>query len=332
MIDRRQMIAGFAGAASLAAPGLARAQGATWDMPTPYSDGTFHTQNIRWFAEQVASATNGALRFQVHSNASLIRHPEILRAVSTGQVNSGEILISQFGNEDPMFELDSIPFLAQGRDQAMALYQASKANLEAAFQRRGLRMLFSVIWPSQAFYLSQPANTQADLRGVRFRTVSPITSRMAEMLGMVPTTVQASDVPQAFATNIVNGMVTSGATGVQTRAWEFSKIFVNLRANMPKNAVLVNERAWRGLPESVRAAVTRIAGEAETRGWDLAMQVEVQSIETLRTNGMTIVDPPPPQLLADVQAVGRRLTEEWLAKAGDPGKQVIDAYRTRVRA
>src|SRR5688572_19379615 len=147
MIDRRQMIAGMAGAAALSMPRGAHAQTA-WDMPTPYTDGTFHTENIRWFVEQVAKATNNDLRVQVHSNNALIRGPEILRAVSTGQVAAGEILLSQFGNEDSMLEVDAIPFLTASSEQAMALYQASKAAVEASLQKRGVRMLYSVAWPS----------------------------------------------------------------------------------------------------------------------------------------------------------------------------------------
>lgn len=331
MLDRRQFVAGFAGAATLAAPGLAHAQAAAWDMPVPYTEGTFHTQNVRWWIEEITKATNNGIKIQVHSNNSLIRLPEILRAVSTGQVAAGEILVSQFGNEDPMFELDSIPFLAQGFDQAKALYAASKPALEAALQRRGVRMLYCVPWPSQSFYSKTPINSGADLRGMKFRTVSPITSRMAELLGAVPTLVQASEVPQAFATNIVTGMITSGATGVQSRAWEFSSHFNNLRASMPKNAVMVNERAWQRLPEAVRKAMTEAAAKAEERGWKLAAEVETNSIEELRKNGMTVSDPSP-QLLADVKAVGVKLTEEWLAKAGDAGKAVIADFRKRVGA
>lgn len=330
MFDRRQILAGMAGATALAAPTVLRAQ-TSWDMPVPYTDGTYHTQNVRWWVEEITKATGGSMKIQVHSNNSLIRLPEILRAVSTGQVAAGEILVSQFGNEDPFYELDSIPFLAQGLDQAMKLHEASKAQLQASLQKRGIRMLYAVAWPSQAFYSKTPINSGADMRGMKFRTVSPITSRMAELLGAVPTAVQASEVPQAFATNIVTGMITSGATGVQSRAWEFSSQFVNLRASMPKNAVLVNERAWQRLPEPVKQAMLAASAQAEPRGWKLAAEVEIASIEELRKNGMTIVEPSA-QLLTDVKAVGAKLTEEWIAKTGDTGKSVIEKFRSSVRA
>lgn len=329
MIDRRQMLFTLAGAATLGFPAIARAQ-AAWDMPTPYTDGTFHTENIRWFIEQVANASNNGIKITVHSNNMLIRGPEILRAVSTGQVPAGEILISQFGNEEPIFELDAIPFLTRDLNDVRALADASRAAVEAALQKRGLRVLYLVPWPSQAFYAKTPINAAADMKGMKFRTGSPMTSRMAELLGAVPTTVQGSDIPQAFATNIVTGMVTSAATGVQSRAWEFASHFVDLKAFMPKNAIIVNERAWQRLPENVKTAMTAQAALAEKRGWDLSAKAETNAVEELRRNGMT-VSQPSPALLADVRAVGAKLTEEWLAKVGDDGKKVIEDYRSRIK-
>src|SRR3979409_2765836 len=107
-------------AAAALSAALAHAQ-TKWDMPTPYSDGEFHTRNVKAFVEDAKKNTNGALDITVHSNGSLIKHPDILRAVSTGQVNIGEILLGQFGNEDPVFAADNVPFVAPGYDNALKI-------------------------------------------------------------------------------------------------------------------------------------------------------------------------------------------------------------------
>src|SRR5688500_19473764 len=109
--------------------GTAQAQ-TKWDMPTPYSDGEFHTRNVKTFVEDVQKATDGKLAIQVHSNGSLIKHPDILRAVSTGQVSIAEFLLGQFGNEEPVFNADNVPFLAAGFAAAWKLYQAQKPILQ----------------------------------------------------------------------------------------------------------------------------------------------------------------------------------------------------------
>ena len=107
-----------------------------WDMPTPYGDGYHQTINVRAFAADVKAATNGELDIVVHSGASLFKHPEIHRAVRTGQVPIGEMFMGILGNDDPVFKLDNIPFLASNFDQAKDLWDASRSAVEASFSCR----------------------------------------------------------------------------------------------------------------------------------------------------------------------------------------------------
>ena len=186
----------------------------------------------------------------MHSNGSLIKHPDILRAVSTGQVNIAEFLLGQFGNEDPVFAADNVPFVATGYDNAFKFYQAQKPVLEKKLQGRGMRLLYSVAWPGQGIYTKDPLKTVDDLKGTKLRTYSPLTARLAELLGASPTVIQVPDVPQAFATGAMQAMITSSATGTSTKAWEFVKNYYNTNAFHPKNVVVVNERAFERLPNA----------------------------------------------------------------------------------
>ena len=251
------------------ASGTALAQ-TKWDMPTPYSDGEFHTRNVRQFAEDVKKNTNGALDITVHSNQSLIKHPDILRAVSTGQVNIGEVLLGQFSNEDPVFAADNIPFVAPGYDAAWKFYQAQKPVLEKKLQGRGLRLLYAVAWPGQGLYTKDPLKSAADMKGQKMRTYSPLTSRLAELLGASGVQVQVTDVPQMFATGAMQAMVTSSATGTSTKAWEFVKNYTRTNAWNPKNVVVVNERGFSRLPKEQQQGLLKAAAAAEPRGWEMS--------------------------------------------------------------
>src|SRR2546423_5674463 len=171
--------------AALAISGGVSAQ-TKWDMPTPYSDGEFHTRNVRQFAEDVKKDTGGRLEITVHSNQSLIKHADVLRAVSTGQVNIAEFLLGQFANEDPVFAADNVPFVAPGYDNAWKFYQAQKPVLDKKLQGRGLKLLYSVAWPGQGIYTKDPVKATADFKGLKMRTYSPLTSRLAELLGTTP--------------------------------------------------------------------------------------------------------------------------------------------------
>src|SRR5438874_642516 len=313
-------------AAALAVCALASAQ-PKWDMPTPYADGEFHTRNVRQFAEDVQKATGGKLEIQVHSNGSLIKHPDILRAVSTGQVNIAEFLLSQFGNEDPMFEADNIPFVAAGYDDALKFYQAQKPLLEKHLGTRGLTMLYSVAWPGQGIYTKDPIKSVADLKGTKFRTYSPLTARLAELLGASPTVVQVPDVPQMFATGGIQAMITSSATGTATKAWEFVKNYYNTSAFHPKNAVVINARSFAKLADEQKKALVYAASTAETRGWAMSKVRTLEANETLQKNGMTLHEPDSAMKSAYAK-VGDQILAEWLKKAGPEGEQLIKAYRS----
>jgi TRAP-type C4-dicarboxylate transport system substrate-binding protein len=312
-------------AAAALAVGGAQAQ-TKWDMPTPYSEGEFHTRNVKAFADEVGKATGGKLAIQVHSNGSLIKHPDILRAVSTGQVNIAEFLLGQFGNEDPVFAADNIPFVAAGYDAAWKFYQAQKPELQKSLQKRGLRLMYSVAWPGQGIYTKEPLKSIDDLKGTKFRTYSPLTARLAELLGASPTVIQVPEIPQMFATGAVQAMITSSATGTSTKAWEFVKNYYKTSAMHPKNAVVVNQRSFSRLPKDQQGALTKAAASAEKRGWEMSKARETEGNDTLAKNGMSVRDPDA-KMKAAFQKIGAQMAQEWEKQAGAEGQAILKAYR-----
>src|SRR5436190_5919118 len=306
--------------------GLAAQAQTKWDMPTPYSDGEFHTRNVRTFVEDVQKASGGKLAIQVHSNGSLIKHPDILRAVSTGQVNVAEFLLSQFGNEDAILEADNIPFVAAGFDPAWRFYQAQKPVLEKHLASRGLTLLYSVAWPGQGIYTKEPLKSVADLKGTKFRTYSPLTARLAELLGASPTVVQVPDVPQLFATGGIQAMITSSATGTATKAWEFVKNYYNTSAFHPKNAGSVTRARFRGRPQTRKRPRGKPAPRREAGAGAMSRVRQLEANETLAKNGMTLHEPDA-GMKAAFGKVGNQILEEWLKKSGAEGQALIKSYR-----
>ena len=315
----------FAAIAALALAGTVQAQ-TKWDMPTPYSDGEFHTINIKQFVEDVKKATAGRVEINVHSNGSLIKHPDILRAVSTGQVAMGEFLLGQFGNEEPVFNADNVPFLATGFDNAFKLYQAQKPILTKKLEGRGMLLLYAVAWPGQGFYSKTELKSVDDLKGAKMRTYSPMTARLAELLGASPLVIQVPEVPQAFATGTMTAMVTSSATGASTKAWEFVKNYYTTSAWHPKNVVVVNGRAFNALSVSDQKAIQGVAAAAEKRGWELGRARETNANKLLADNGMA-VHAPTPAMMSALSKIGDTISAEWLKTAGADGEAIVKAYR-----
>jgi TRAP-type transport system periplasmic protein len=309
---------------ALAFAGAAAAQ-TKWDLASAYPATNFHTENIAAFAADVDKASGGKLKITVHANASLFKAPEIKRVVQGGQAQAGEILLVNFQNEWQLFGADGLPFLADSYDTSMKLYKAQKPLLENKLGEQGMLLLYSVPWPPQGIYSKKPLASAADLKGIKWRAYSPATSRIAELVGAQPVTIQAAEVSQAFATGVVESMMSSGATGWDAKLHEHVKYWYDTQAWLPKNAVIVNKAAFDALDAPTKAAVQKAAADAEARGWEMSKKANIDSLDKLKGGGMQIV-PPPAALKADMKKVGDTMLNEWLEKAGPEGKQLVDAF------
>jgi TRAP-type transport system periplasmic protein len=300
-----------------------------WELPTAYPVTNFHSINCQKFIDAVKERSGGKLVITPHYGASLFKAPEIKRAVQTGQAQIGEVLMSLLGNENAIYEADNVPFLADSYEKAWKLYQAQKPFVEKLLDAQGMMLLFAKPWPGQGIYsANRELKTIKDMEGMAWRAYSPVTLRIAELVKAQPVTIQQAEVSQALATGKVNAMMTSSATGVDTKAWEQIKYFYDTQACLPKNMVFVHKASFNKLDKATQDILMAEAKKAEADGWEASKKVNTDAIETLRKNGM-VVQPPGPELKKGLDEVGRVLVEDWTKKAGVDGKKVLEAYRTK---
>jgi TRAP-type C4-dicarboxylate transport system substrate-binding protein len=313
----------------ICAGAIAMATSATaqnWDMPTPYGDATFHTQNIIQFADDVRAATDGDLDITIHSAGSLFPHPEIKGAVRNRSVPIGEFFLSRLSNEDLAFGIDSQPFVATSYEDAAKLWDAQRPVIAELLAEQGLMPLFSVPWPAQGLYTNGEIATVEDLNGLRFRAYNAALEEFATLAGAAPVQIEASDIPQAFATGQVAAMITSPSTGVNSTAWDFVTHYTPINAWVPKNIVVVNQRMFDGLDANTQAAVLAAAETAQTRGWDMSAMEATSMTAALAENGITVYEPSA-ELVEGLQAIGATMLENWNANASDSAKAILEAYQ-----
>ncbi|MFZ2102434.1 MAG: TRAP transporter substrate-binding protein [Oricola sp.] len=297
-----------------------------WDMPMAYPATNYHSENGTAFAKCVTDATGGALEIVTHPGGSLFAGNDIKRAVQTGQAPIGERLISAHANENPLFGVDSIPFLATSFEDSDKLWKAAREAVQAALDEQNLVYVYAVPWPPQGLYMKKEVNSAADLQGVKFRAYNAATARIAELAGMTPVQIEAAELSQALATGVAESFVSSGSTGVDSKVWESLTHFYDVQAWLPRNVVFVNKDAFNGLDDAARAAIMDCGDKAAAAGEAKAQELTAGYLKTLADNGMS-VQGPSDQLKSDLQGFGAAMTDEWIKAAGDKGKSIVDAYK-----
>ena len=189
-----------------------------------------------------------------------------------------------------------------------------------------MKLLYTVPWPGQSLYSKKPLTTLADLKGTKMRAYNPATTRIAELIGAQPVTIQLAELPQALATGGVDNFLTSSASGVDSKLYEQVKYFYDVNAWLPRNAVVVGIKAFEALDKPTQAAVLKTAAAAGERGWKVSVQKDDEYLKELTAKGMT-VDRGSVKLKAELKAVGERMSAEWLKQAGPEGQALLDAYR-----
>jgi TRAP-type C4-dicarboxylate transport system substrate-binding protein len=322
-LSRTLLLVAFAAGALAANPASAQTK---WNLPAAYPADNPHSENLALFAKDVSAATNGKLEITVHPGASLFKAPDIKRAVQTGQVQIGEVLISLHENEDPIFGVDVVPFLATSYAESNKLWQASKPAIEKKLASQGLMLLFAVPWAPQGIYAKKDINSVDDMKGLKWRAYNVGTARIGELVGAQVVTVQAAELAQALATGVVNSFITSAATGYDSKAWESMTHFYDTQAWIPKNITFVNKAAFDALDKPTQDALLKAAVTAETRGWKMWQDKSGWYLDQLKSHGMKVL-PPSDTLKAGLKKVGEQLTADWLKKAGPEGEAILAAYK-----
>ncbi|MEP5731710.1 MAG: TRAP transporter substrate-binding protein [Sulfitobacter sp.] len=319
----------LAGAATLAVTvtGVLPAMAADkWDMPMAYSASNFHSVNGVSFADCVRDATSGDIDITVHPGGSLFAGADIKRAIQTGQVQIGERLMSGHQNENPVFGFDNVPFLAPSFEDSAKLFAAAEPKMRELLAEQELVMLYAVPWPPQGLYFNKEVNSIDDMKGLKFRSYNNSTSRLAELTGMLPVTIEAAEISQAFATGVAESMVSSGATGYDRKVWESLSHFYEVDSWLPYNYVMVNKGVWEGTSADNQAAIQGCADEASARGLQASKDYTQFTMDGLRDGGMT-VGPAGDELMSGLRAIGETMTSEWLEAAGDDGKAIVEAFK-----
>jgi TRAP-type C4-dicarboxylate transport system substrate-binding protein len=312
-----------AAVAALAQPASAQTK---WNLPAAYPADNPHSVNLIQFAKEVGDATGGKLQITVHPAASLFKAPDIKRAVQTGQVQIGEVLISLHENEDPIFGVDVVPFLATSFAESRKLWEASKPYIAKKLASQSMMLLFAVPWAPQGVYAEKDINAVDDMKGLKWRAYNVGTARIGELVGAQVVTVQAAELAQALATGVVNSFITSAATGYDSKAWESVDHFYDTQAWIPKNITFVNKAAFDALDKPTQDAVLKASAVAEERGWKMWQEKSDWYLDQLKSHGMKVL-PPSPELKAGLKKIGDQLTADWLKKAGADGEAVLAAYK-----
>jgi tripartite ATP-independent transporter DctP family solute receptor len=267
-------------------------------------------------AKEVKEKTGGRIDIQVFPNSQLGSNKDMVEMVSSGALQMTTEGAGALAAFLPQLSVIEAPYL--WRDAAhMAKLSATpffaKLN-EDLVAKRGMRMLNVTYYGKRHLTTGNKAvRTPADMVGLKLR-VPPVDvfRAMAEAWGARATPITFGELYLALSQGVVDGQENPLPTIQSAKLYEVQKYLILTEHVLTPRVVVVNEAFLKSLSAADRTIfhAALAAGEA-WQNKELLSQ-EASLVSTLKTQGMTVIEPDLAQwrkLVLD--SVPKKFEEKW---------------------
>lgn len=300
------------------------------DLATTYSGSNIFAEASREFAKRVEAATNGEVVITVQEGGALgLKDEDQFSAVADGIVPVSNILMGAAVGSSPLFGLSTLPFYVKSFQEAKLLHDIARPYYDAEAERFNQKILFTAPWPPSGIHAKHPILKYDDLKGLRIRTYDRNGTEVLKRAGANAVVMSWGDVYPALATGTIDSVLTSAQSGVAGKFWEVLSDYSRVNFAFPLNMMNINLDTWNSLTADQRAAIEQVGKDMEARQWRIAEEATNTDEQTLADHGMTVVKQISDTFAAKLAADGEPIKEDWLAKTGDTGKKILDAFEQR---
>ncbi|WP_144186072.1 DctP family TRAP transporter solute-binding subunit [Elioraea rosea] len=303
-ISRRDalILAGAAGAATLAAPSIVRAQAARTIRYTHFQPGRLdqpkHAAALA-FKAHVEAATGGRTKVEIFPAGQLGNANSVMEQLRLGSL---EMAVVHDGGISPLFKtfgVFALPFAFDDQSVAWAVLDGAYGRevAEAMRSEVQIRLMAYADNGVRHFTNSKRAlNTPEDLRGLKIRVQpAPVFLRLVEAFGASPSAIDWAELPAALAQGTVDGQE-NGVTNILAASLYQTQKFITLNGHVYSlHAYLMSDRFWGRLSAEEKLAVSQGIEIAKWihRGMTTAQDANAETI--LKEKGMQVTALTPQQ-------------------------------------
>jgi TRAP-type transport system periplasmic protein len=304
-----------------------------WAVFTPDHEVTFRTV-MKPYAEAVQKDTNNAVVFDLFPNGALGRNPgQQPQMVLDGVADVAWCIPSYTPGRFPDTEVLELPgMFKELREATMVATRLAMRNVLRDYSDFYIIGVFGTA--PYSIHTNFPVNSIADLKGKTIRASSANESAALRAFGAVPIGMPVTEIPEAISRRTI-----SGTTSHMSPFFDFgldrvtnNHFFIGL--GVVPVAILMNKRKFESLPEPVRAAMRKNAGEVISNRWSEAISsFNDEMLSRLKKDPKHKVVFPSQAELDEAQKLLTPVREAWVAKS-DRNKELkaeLDAELAKVR-
>ena len=305
-------------------PTSASAQ-ALWKMATEYPESNISGVGLATFGKILSSKSHGSVTTSnAFDNEMKVSSGEMLQAARDHRIDGGDAFAGPLESSDPIFGLSSLPFVVQSVDTAKAVAARARPLYERALEARGLKLLYITIWPATGIWSEQALKTADDLRALSVRTYDNNSAQVMRTVGATAEYLPFNEAIAKVKEHKLNAILTSGDGGAGRKLWDDLHHFTPINYAIPISIAFVRQDSFDALPKKAQDEVEAAAAETEKDQFELLANRTVENYDRMRSNGVSIDEPAPPDVIAALKKAGTAPIATWEAKVPAEAVAILD--------
>jgi tripartite ATP-independent transporter DctP family solute receptor len=255
-----------------------------------------HPYNLAFLemAENVKERTDGRVIIEVFANSEIGAERELTEGLKLGTVDLVVSSTAPVTNFVPELEVLDVPFLFQDRESAVKVLEGDIGD--ELFDKMGENGIVGLSWGENGYrHITnsiRPIKTPEDLKGLKIRTQENAIHLAAfEALGAQPTPMAWTEAITALQQGVVDAQENPAIVADQFSLYDANQKYMTLTGHVYSVAVyMMSKQTYDELPEDLRDIVVEEGQKAGAIERDLIVEMEKESIETLKENGVEIIE------------------------------------------
>lgn len=299
-------------------------------MSHPFPEKDMRAKAYQFWADEVAKRTNGTVKIKVFPSESLVKNPEIFKAMMQNTVEIGVLPSTFISNEAKEFAPLDVAGLFDP-NKVKEVDAAIAPVMQKALAKYNLRYLWPTAEGETILYMSKKTgktiHNPEDLKGLRIRDHGLWIGKTIKAWGGSPMTVPPSDVSVAFDRGTVDGGYTGWPFVMAFKLYEQAPHVTWIGFQNMWEFMAITEDAWKKLSPEQQKVMVEAGKDALELNLKLTSEAKANFLKAVEGAGGKIYTPTAAEMDKFKQAL-KPLQDEVAQHSGPIGQELMGALRT----
>jgi TRAP-type C4-dicarboxylate transport system substrate-binding protein len=320
-----------AAAALLAAPAAPRAEEPLtlkFVFPAPPSD--FEKVMLDWNAE-VEKASGGAVKVQMYIGTSVANFANVIDRIENGVVDIGFGIYGPYSRQVPKTFVVELPFESDtSTEGSLGLWRLNEKGVTSD-EYKNYHLLALFCFTGTSLHSSRPVRVAGDLKGLKIAASGKLMADDLKLFGAAPVTINPTEFYESLNRGVVQGVLVSWEGSQTFKLPEVAHHHLTVPFGQFPAFVAMNKASYGRLPDKVKAAVDKYAGEPFSRALgaelDDTNKKAIAAYKAMKGQEVGQLSPAEAERWKHALAP---VTAQWVKETPD-GARVLDAFRAEVK-